>query len=208
MKHPPLSAQEQALRAQSRRRMLGAFVLMLVVVLFLPMMLDHSSAPKLPSTAQRGTVSPPPPPPPAPAVPSSALPSPVLPEAAAPAPAPSIAPQAPAALPPSVPAASPSPVVSLPAPAVETPVTAAAPSNEEHHGQFLVQVGVFKDHKRAQALSKKLEQSGLQVQTEEVHYKEGVRVRIRVGPLESRAQAGNAMHQLDQMGIKSLLVTP
>ena len=206
MKHPPLSAQEQALRAQSRRRMLGAFVLMLVVVLFLPMMLDHSSAPKLPSTAQRGTVLPPPPP--APAAPSSASSSPVLPEAAAPVRAPSVAPQAPAALPPSVPAASPSPVVSLPAPAVETPVTAAAPSNEEHHGQFLVQVGVFKDHKRAQALSKKLEQSGLQVQTEEVHYKEGVRVRIRVGPLESRAQAGNAMHQLDQMGIKSLLVTP
>ena len=97
---------------------------------------------------------------------------------------------------------------------METPVTAAAPSEVGREGgakggrHYLVQVGVFSDHHRAQALARKLEQEKLPVISEEVHYKEGVRVRVRLGPFEARADASNVVRRLDQMGIKSMMVGP
>lgn len=198
----PLTAQEQTLRTQSRRRMIGAFVLMLAVVLFLPMMLDHAASPKqAPSVPQAGPV----------AADRPATPAPPLPEAA-PVPGPEapavVAPQAVAPV--AVPAAVPTSTV--PAPAAETPVTAPVrPAQEEsagHGGRFLVQVGVFSDRRKAVALAHRLEQEKLTVHSEDVRYKEGVRVRVRVGPFQGRKDAAEVAQRLDRMGIKSMVVAP
>ncbi|MDE2341799.1 MAG: SPOR domain-containing protein [Betaproteobacteria bacterium] len=227
----PLTAQEQMLRIQSRRRMVGAFILMFVAVLLLPMMLNHATGPKLtaapqptpeksPAAALAPAAAQPPVPEVAPAQTATATesmaPGPASPPAAAQA-APATVVAAPAVVPVAAAASAAgasSDKAAVPGPAVETPVTAAA-SPEAHreggaHGDrhYLVQVGVFSDRRRAQALARKLEQEKLPVISEEVHYKEGTRVRVRLGPFEARADASNVVHRLDQMGIKSMMVGP
>ncbi|MBU6505575.1 MAG: SPOR domain-containing protein [Betaproteobacteria bacterium] len=206
----PLTAQEQTLRIQSRRRMIGAFVLMFAVVLFLPMMLNHATGPKLPvpppAASDKPASAQPPVPEVAPAQPSAAAVA-AAPVATASAAAADAVAQAAAVSP--APAAA-----AVPAPAAETPVTpassAASPrqAGKPGSGRYLVQVGVFGDRHKAQALARRLEQEKLPVISEDVRYKEGVRVRVRLGPFEGRGEAVNVVHHLDQLGIKSMMVAP
>lgn len=203
----PLTTQEQTLRIQSRRRMIGAFVLMLVVVLFLPMMLDHAKTPKLPSAQSQG---------PAPvAVPDAPLStaSPPLPEVTPPTASSAAIPAGPTPAAPERVADS-GAKAGMPAPAVEAPVTAAPtpPEPRKESGpadrRYLVQVGVFGDRRKAGALAHRLELEKLPVYSEDVRYKEGVRVRVRLGPFPGKSQAMGVVRHLDQMGIKSMVVTP
>ena len=169
----PLNAQEQALRTQSRRRMIGATIIMLGVILLLPMILDHSMEPKLSAHGLSETQM-------------DALPQPAAPEiVTTPVPA--------------APAGSP---VEQPAP----PETAAAPSDSR--SVFWVQVGVFQDRGKAQALVKKLADHEIHAVGEDAHYKEGVRVRVRVGPLHNKADALAMTRQIEQLGLKSMVVAP
>ncbi|MDE1990431.1 MAG: SPOR domain-containing protein [Betaproteobacteria bacterium] len=204
----PLTAQEQTLRIQSRRRMIGAFVLMFAVVLLLPMMLNHATGPKLPLPAPAVSDKPASAQPPLPEV------TPAQTSAATVAAAPTATASAAAAEPP-VPAAAVSPApAAVPASAAETPVTAASSAaspreaGKQGRGHYLVQVGVFGDRHKAQALAHRLEQEKLPVISQDVRYKEGVRVRVRLGPFEGRAEAVNVVHRLDQLGIRSMMVTP
>lgn len=204
MKHS-MNAQEQSLRAQSRRRMIGAAVIMLCVILLLPMILDHSMGPKLSAHGlsevqmdalrNRGQVDP--------AVTATPeLPQPATAEAIT-APVPS--------------APAPSPVeqqavpetATVPAAAVAGPTaipTAANPAGSKN--VFWVQVGVFKDRSKAQALLKKLAEHEIHAVGEEAHYKDGVRVRVRVGPLHNKAEAVAMTHQLEQLNLKSMVIAP
>ena len=189
-----MNAQEQALRAQSRRRMIGAAVIMLGVITLLPMILDHSMEPKLSahglSEAQmdalhnRGQVDP---------VATTARPD--LPQPAAPEVVTTPTPVAPATSP-----------VEQPASPETAAVPTPAPSGSK--SAFWVQVGVFKDRGKAQALVKKLADHEIHAVGEEAHYKDGVRVRVRVGPFHNKTEALAMTHQLEQLSLKSMVVAP
>ncbi len=180
----PLNAQEQALRIQSRRRMIGVAVIMLCVVLLLPKILSQSTDPKLASNTPELT--------------------PVRPQEA------------------DKPVFSATvPRVDLPVPAVDTAPEPAptyldqissepsvAPPTDARTG-FLVQVGVFSDRSKAQALVKKLNDQAIHAFSEVEHVKDGPRViRVRIGPLRSRAEALAMVHQLERMGQKPMIISP
>jgi DedD protein len=202
----PLNAQEQALRIQSRRRMIGAAVIMLCVVLLLPMILDHSMGPKLAAPGltpalketqqDKNLVDPA-------TVARSDLPQP----AAAETP--------PAAASPSLPAEpfAAAETAAIPAPATAVVSTAAKPATQtavpaSNKTAYWVQVGVFSDRSKAQALIKKLADHEIHAVGEEAHYKDGARVRVRIGPLNNKAEAVAMTHQLDQLTVKSMVISP
>ena len=67
-------------------------------------------------------------------------------------------------------------------------------------GRFVVQVGAFADVVKAREARQKLEKAGLKTYTQVVETADGKRIRVRVGPYESKAEA-------DKVGekIKSLI---
>ncbi len=201
-----LNAQEQALRIQSRRRMIGAGVIMLCVILLLPMILDHSMEPKLPThgfsslpgtaTQNQDQIAPA-------VIARTGLPQPAPDVAAAPEP------EAPA---PPAEQLTTSEVAAIPAPAAAIATaksaTAAAATPSASKAAFWVQVGVFSDRGKAQALVKKLADHEIHAIGEEAHYKNGARVRVRIGPLRDKAEAIAMTHQLEQLSLKSMVISP
>ena len=59
-------------------------------------------------------------------------------------------------------------------------------------GRFVVQVGAFADPARAREARQTLEKAGLKTYTQVADTKEGKRIRVRVGPFETRAEAEKA----------------
>jgi DedD protein len=55
-----------------------------------------------------------------------------------------------------------------------------------------VQVGAFAETARAREARQKLEKAGLKTYTQVAETKEGKRIRVRLGPFESRAEADKA----------------
>ncbi len=87
-------------------------------------------------------------------------------------------------------------------------VPPAEPPPAATSNPIVVQVGVFSEQTKAHALLKKLEKQGIHAHMEVARFKEGSRVRVRIGPLKTRSELKKLLHQLDQMGIKSMIVTP
>ena len=75
-------------------------------------------------------------------------------------------------------------------PAVESPA-ATAPAAAAA-GRFVVQVGAFGDAAKAQEARNKLTRSGLATYVQSVDTKDGKRIRVRVGPFASKADADRA----------------
>ena len=59
-------------------------------------------------------------------------------------------------------------------------------------GRFVVQVGAFADQSKAREARLKVERAGLKTYTHVAETKEGKRIRVRVGPFGSRAEADKA----------------
>ncbi len=81
-------------------------------------------------------------------------------------------------------------------------------ASDVSHGNIVVQVGVFTEQAKAKSLLKKLSKQGIHAHMETAHFKEGTRLRVRIGPLKTRAELKKLTQHLDQMGIKSMLVAP
>ena len=67
-------------------------------------------------------------------------------------------------------------------------------------GRFVVQVGAFADATKAKEARQKLEKAGLKTYTQVVETGDGKRIRVRVGPFESKAEAdkvGEKVKKLD-----------
>ena len=62
--------------------------------------------------------------------------------------------------------------------------------------RFVVQVGAFSDASKAHEARIKLEKVGLKTYTQVVQPKEGKRIRVRVGPFESKADADKAAEKI------------
>lgn len=92
-------------------------------------------------------------------------------------------------------AAQPAPKVAAatkPAAADETKVAAAA----ETKGRMVVQVGAFADAAKADETRRKLEKAGLKTYTQVADTKDGKRIRVRVGPFASKAEAEKAVGKI------------
>lgn len=79
----------------------------------------------------------------------------------------------------------------------------AAPSN----ARFVVQAGAFADAHAAQAVRNKIEKAGFKTYTQVVDTPQGKRVRVRVGPFDSRDEAARALHKLQALGLSGAVLT-
>ncbi len=74
-------------------------------------------------------------------------------------------------------------------------------------GRFIVQVGAFADAEKAREARTRLERAGLKTYTQVVDTKDGKRVRVRVGPLASRAEAEKAADRIKGLGLAASVLT-
>jgi DedD protein len=120
-----------------------------------------------------------------------------------PAPAPTAAPPA-AAVPPPQPAAPPAAAASKPAAAA---AAAAATAAQDAAGRFVVQVGAFADDATVRQTRQKVEKLGLKTYTQEVNTDAGKRVRVRVGPFDTRDEAAQVLNKLKGAGLPGAVLT-
>jgi DedD protein len=201
---------EDSLRRQARRRLIGAVALITAVVVILPMVLDREPKPegqnielRIPDKNRVGEFAPSMAPmqPGIPADSSSASQvAAVTPHTEAPPPAAAVQPQ------PAMQEQSPA----QPDKTAAKPVSkeAAKPAAEAHAPEqvvaassFVVQVGAFSKADTAHNLQKKLSKEGFKAYTE----KAGDKLRVRVGPFETREAADKALHKLEKLGLHPMV---
>jgi len=74
-------------------------------------------------------------------------------------------------------------------------------------GRFVVQVGAFADPARAREARQALEKAGLKTYTQVADTKEGKRIRVRVGPFETRAEADKAAAKVKTLDLPASVLT-
>ena len=215
---PNLSATELELRRRGRRRLIGAFTLGLLAIVFLPMLFD--SEPKKGKAAMQEIAIQVPPkeglkPLPAPVVPSPTPPKvetkAEVPTTTAPLPAPTATPALPAtptaATQGTVPAILPG--KDMPKkPVVEpklTPAPTPAAASASKQG-FVVQIGAFKDAENAQQIVALMKESKLPVFTDSIATGSGSVTRVRVGPFATKEKADSALVQVKLAGADGKIV--
>lgn len=195
-----ISDEELQLKKRARRRLVGAVALVLLIVVFLPMILD--SEPK-PLNQDIAITIPPIPKPesiqqnPAPVVSSTPAPPPPPRVAGMPASAPAVQPDPAPDLPNNVPAkpeAKPEPK-----PVQKHEIKPAPASHAAGEESFAVQLGAFSNAANAKALQKKLQDNKFKAYTELVKNAGGDRTRVRVGPYPTREAAEKARDRLKAM---------
>jgi len=177
------SAEASEIRRRGRQRLIGAIALVMLLVVFVPMVLDSEPRPSHP-------VAPIPPRDNAPALPAP-------PKAAVPAPA--IQTPAPdAALAKPVPPAS-----AKPAPAPPALVTPKASPKLEG---FAVQVGAFRDEAKLKQARDKVAAANVVHYTERLEAQGGPLTRLRAGPFPTRESAEAAQAALKLAGLEAKVV--
>jgi len=88
-----------------------------------------------------------------------------------------------------------------PTPAVSAPPTANGGE------RFIVQVGAFAEAARAQQVRNQLERAGLKTYTHVAETAEGKRIRVRLGPFASRAEADKAAARAKAAGVPAAILT-
>ncbi len=184
-------------RRQSRHRLIGASLLVVVAVIGFPMVFDtqprripvdlpiHIPAqPTVSPLASSNRISTPP----------------ETPTAAPVAPAPSAA--APEVKP-----------VNPAAPAAKEKVASAKteptpPNRPDAAGlRFVVQVGAYADAASVRRVRQKIERAGMKTYTQVAKTPEGNRTRVRLGPFSSRAEAEKAAKKVTALGLKPSVLT-
>jgi DedD protein len=84
------------------------------------------------------------------------------------------------------------------------PVNAPAAAAD---GRFVVQVGAFSDVAKAREARQKVERAGLKTYTHVAETKEGKRIRVRVGPFGSRAEADKAADKIKGLDLPAAILT-
>lgn len=83
--------------------------------------------------------------------------------------------------------------------------TASQPASGED--RFVVQVGAFADNTRAHEIRLKVERAGLKTYAQVAETKDGKRIRVRVGPFASRAEAEKAAEKIKKLNLPAALLT-
>lgn len=73
-------------------------------------------------------------------------------------------------------------------------------------GRFVVQVGAYADVAKAREARTKLEGVGLKTYTQVVTPKEGKRIRVRVGPFDTKAQAEKAAEKIKKIDLPASIL--
>jgi DedD protein len=216
----------QEARTRARRRLVGATVLLGIGVIAFPLVFETQPRPVPVDIAieipRKDGLAPLPMPASAPA--AKAAPETAVAPAETPAPAPPAAKpepvqEAPAAAAPrpaakpSAPAAKPAAETPKPAPATDAarakallegkpaaPVAADA-------GRFVVQVGAFADAATARETRLKVEKLGLKTYTQVAETASGSRIRVRLGPFNSREEAEKVLGRTKAAGIDGVVLT-
>jgi DedD protein len=215
----------EAMRRRAKHRLIGASVLVLVGVVGFPLLFDTQPRPisvDIPiEIPDRNKVKPLPAPAPAPATTSAA--SPVVSQAssAQPASAPAVAkvetpPQQPEPKPKAEPKPEPKPEARPAAPVddgskaqalLEGKPLAIATTPVIAEGRFVVQVGAFAEAAKAREVRSKLEHAGMKTYTQVVDTKDGKRIRVRVGPFASKADAEKAAERVKGLDLQAAVLT-
>jgi DedD protein len=74
-------------------------------------------------------------------------------------------------------------------------------------GRFIVQVGAFADVVKARETRLRVEKSGLKTYTQVVETSEGRRIRVRVGPFASKAEADKAANTIKGLDLPASILT-
>lgn len=204
----------ELMRRRAKHRLIGAAVLVLLGVVGFPLLFDKQPRPiavdtpiEIPDKNKVKPLNIP-----APAALQALKSETVL--ALAPAPAASKAPEA-IAMP--EPKLAPAPAE----PALKTAVTAdegakakallegrdpdnKAPASD---GRYVVQVGAFADASRAREVRFKIERTGLKTYTQVAETKDGSRIRVRVGPFASKAEADQAAEKIKRLDLPAAILT-
>jgi len=88
-----------------------------------------------------------------------------------------------------------------PAPAAAKAAAATA------EGRMVVQVGAFADADKAREVRQKLERAGLKTYTQEAETKDGKRIRVRVGPFATKADADKAASKIKGLDLPAAILT-
>jgi DedD protein len=86
----------------------------------------------------------------------------------------------------------------------DSPASKAAP---DAPGRFVVQVGAFADAAAAKEVRQKIEKLGLKTYVQTVDTSSGRRIRVRIGPLESKEQAAKVAERLKSSGLTSVVLS-
>ena len=74
-------------------------------------------------------------------------------------------------------------------------------------GRMVVQVGAFADADKAKEVRQKLEKAGLKTYTQVAETKDGKRIRVRVGPFATKAEADNAASKIKSLDLPASILT-
>jgi DedD protein len=85
--------------------------------------------------------------------------------------------------------------------------TAPEKKTDAGDGRFVVQVGAFSDVTRAREARMKLEHAGLKTYTQVVETKDGRRIRVRVGPFATKAEADKAAAKIKGLELPAAILT-
>ena len=209
-----ISDQELQLKKRARRRLVGAVALVLLIVVFLPMILDSEPRPlnqdiaitippipkselNQPNPVPAVSSTPAPPSPPR----VAGMPAPVPADQPEPAPSVEAKPEQPESEP-VRPEAKPVPKLvpkSVSKPVQKNEIKPAPASLAASEESFVVQLGAFSSAANAKALQKKLQDNKFKAYTELVKDSGGDRTRVRVGPYPTRDAAEKARDRLKSM---------
>lgn len=226
----------EALRRRARHRLIGAAVLVLLGIVGFPLLFDTQPRPiavdipiEIPDRAKAKPLPAPPQPQeraqgavadatapgatktaaaPASSPAPTKAPAPVV--AAAPTPTP--APEPAKAAPVQQARTEPTPKPAEPSkPARESARAQAAlegkASATQADGRFIVQVGAFSDVGKAREARQRVERAGLKTYTQVAETRDGRRIRVRVGPFASRADADKAASRIKELDLPAAILT-
>ncbi len=220
---PSASVQPESverMRQRARHRLLGATVLVLLGVIGFPLLFDKQPRPIAVDTPidipDKNKVLPLALP--APPAPSIALAASAAEPVAVPVPAAVSAPQSVEITETAEPAKVVKPEASVVSPPVAAKSTEAAKVQALLEGKtvadtpaatarFVVQVGAFADPARAREVRLKLERAGLKTYTHVAETKDGKRIRVRVGPFASKAEAERVAEKVKKLNLPAGLLT-
>jgi DedD protein len=90
--------------------------------------------------------------------------------------------------------------------AVEQPASTSASASAPATSRFVVQIGAYSDAVKAHEARVKLEKAGLKTYTQVVQPKEGKRIRVRVGPFESKAEADKVAEKIRKLDLPAAIL--
>jgi DedD protein len=89
----------------------------------------------------------------------------------------------------------------------KTASSAAATSGDAAVGRFVVQVGAFAENEKAREVRLKVERAGLKTYVHVAETPQGKRIRVRVGPFTTRAEADKAAAKIKTLDLPAAILT-